>query len=191
MKFCSDCGASVSQKVPAGDNRPRYVCDACDTVHYQNPKIVAGCIPDWQGRILLCRRAIEPRYGLWTLPAGFMENQETALEAAVRETLEEANARVEVLDLFSLFNIPHVSQVYLIFRARLLDLDFLPGAESLEVKLFEPESIPWDELAFPTVRETLRLYLEDARTGGFSLHIGDIVRTPEHSGYLPRRPPPG
>lgn len=190
MRFCSNCGASVVHRVPIGDNRPRYVCEDCDTVHYQNPKIIAGCIPDWDGRILLCRRAIAPRYGYWTVPAGFMENGETALEAAVRETLEEANARVEVLELFSLFNIPHVSQVYLIFRSRLLDLDFKPGEESLEVKLFTPETIPWDELAFSTVRETLRFYLEDARNGGYSLHVGDIVRTRAHSGYLPRRPPP-
>lgn len=187
MNYCSNCGAPVAQRIPEGDNRLRYVCAACDTVHYQNPKIVAGCIPDYGGRILLCRRAIEPRYGLWTLPAGFMENDETAVEAAERETLEEANARVDDLQLYTVLNIPHVNQVYLMFRSRLLDLDFTPGAESLDVRLFEPDALPWQDLAFPTVRETLRFYLEDARTGGFPLHFGDIVRTETHAGYVPRR----
>src|SRR5690606_39254703 len=119
------------------------------------PKIVAGCIPEWEDRILLCRRAIEPRYGYWTLPAGFMENDETAVEAALRETYEEAQARVEVLDLYALFNLPHVNQVYLMFRSRLLDLDYATGCESLEARLLSREEIPWDQLAFETVRQTL------------------------------------
>ncbi|MGE0384435.1 MAG: NUDIX hydrolase [Gammaproteobacteria bacterium] len=176
MKFCSQCAAPVDRRIPEGDNRERWVCPACGTIHYENPRIVAGCIPEWEGRVLLCRRAIEPRYGLWTLPAGFMENAETALEAAARETLEEARARVEVIDLYALFNLPHVNQVYMIFRSRLTDLDFGPGAETLEVRLFEPEAIPWRELAFPTIEHALRFYFEDRARGSFALRMGDIVR---------------
>src|SRR5512135_1833745 len=143
MRFCSHCGSSdIALRIPDGDNRPRFVCAACGTVHYQNPKIVVGCLPEWNGQVLLCRRAIEPRHGLWTLPAGFLENAETPLEGAARETLEEANARVEVGDLYSLYNLPHISQVQLLFRAKLLDLDFSPGMESLEVKLFDEKEIP-------------------------------------------------
>jgi ADP-ribose pyrophosphatase YjhB (NUDIX family) len=178
MKFCSHCGAPVLRRVPAGDNRARYVCEACETVHYENPKIVAGCLAEWEGRILLCRRAIEPRHGLWTLPAGFMENDETTLQAAMRETLEEAGARVALAGLYALFNLPHINQVYLMFRGRLLAPDYAPGAESLAVELFAEENIPWQQLAFPVVRETLRLYLRERRAGVFGAHVGDIVHTP-------------
>lgn len=178
MKFCSECGAAVEQRIPTGDNRLRAVCPRCHVVHYQNPKVVAGCIPVWQDKILLCRRAIEPRHGLWTLPAGFMENDETTLQAARRETLEEASARVEIEGLYALFNLPHINQVYVMFRARLLDLNFGPGSESLEVELFAENKIPWDEMAFAVVRETLNLYFADRRAGVFRQHLGDIVRTP-------------
>ena len=174
MKFCSQCGATVEHKVPEGDTLPRYVCDACDTIHYQNPKVVTGCIPEWEDRILLCRRAIEPRTGLWTLPAGFMENSETSSEGAARETLEEACARVDIGDLYALFNIPHISQVYLIFRAQLLDLDYSPGLESLEVELFAEHEIPWDEIAFGVVKETLQRYFKDRAHGAYSLQVDDI-----------------
>ncbi len=145
-------------------------------VHYQNPKVVVGCIPAWEDKILLCRRAIEPRSGLWTLPAGFMERGETTQAGAARETLEEANARVEVGPLYSLFNLPHIDQVYLLFRSRLLDLDFYPGEESSEVRLFSEAEIPWGELAFPVVRETLVLYFRDQVTGYQGMYSGDIVR---------------
>jgi ADP-ribose pyrophosphatase YjhB (NUDIX family) len=175
MNFCSACGARVERRVPEGDNLPRHVCVSCGTIHYENPKIVVGCIPEWQDRILLCRRAIEPRRGLWTVPAGFMENGETTADGAQRETLEEANARVEILDLYAMFNIPHISQVYLLFRARLLDLDFHPGAESLEVRLFEEAEVPWDEIAFITVRRTLNHYFADRRKGSFAFHIGTVA----------------
>ncbi len=178
MKYCSNCGAPLSLKVPAGDNRLRHVCEACGEVHYLNPKLVVGCIPEWEDRVLLCRRAIEPKYGLWTLPAGFMENGETSVEGAIRETLEEAGARVEVIELYSLINLPDIDQVYLLFRARLLDLDFAPGDESLEVALFAEADIPWEELAFKTVRETLERYYEDRRRGGFRLYLGDIYHRP-------------
>lgn len=142
MKFCSLCGATVVQRIPDGDNRLRYVCDACHTVHYQNPRIVAGSLPVWDGQVLLCRRAIAPRLGYWTLPAGFMENGETLAQAAARETEEEANARIGDLQLYTLFDLPHISQVYLFFRAELLDLDFSAGDESLEVRLFDEAEIP-------------------------------------------------
>ncbi|MBK1724135.1 NUDIX hydrolase [Thiocystis violacea] len=176
MNYCSDCGAPVSLLVPPGDNRERHVCSACGTIHYQNPKVVVGCIPEWEDKILLCRRAIQPRQGLWTLPAGFMERGETTREGAARETLEEANARVEVGQLYSLFNLPHIDQVYMLFRARLLDLEFSPGEESLEVALFEEGEIPWELLAFQTVRETLKLYFRDRPGGHRGLYSGDIVR---------------
>ena len=174
MKYCSNCGSPVRSLIPPGDTLPRYVCDACTTIHYQNPKIVVGCIPEWEGKILMCRRAIEPRHGLWTLPAGFLENHETTLEGAVRETLEEAHARVEISMLYALYNVPHINQVYLLFRGQLLDLNFKPGAESLEVQLFDERQIPWEKLAFRTVRETLKVYFSDRRCGSFSFHIGDI-----------------
>ena len=161
MKFCSLCGGTLTRNIPPGDNRLRYVCLRCQTVHYQNPRIVAGCLPVWEDQVLLCRRAIEPRRGYWTLPAGFMENSETMLEAAMRETLEEARARVTDLDLYTLFDLPHISQVYVFFRARLLDLDFAAGEESLEVRLFRENEIPWSELAFPTVGRTLECYFAD------------------------------
>ncbi len=178
MKFCSQCSAPVSLRIPDGDNRPRHVCDACGTVHYENPRMVVGCLPEWEDRLMLCRRAIEPRHGLWTLPAGFMENGETTAEGAVRETLEEAGARVEVLDLYSMISLPDINQVYLLFRARLLDLDFSPGEESLEVALFREDQIPWQELAFRTVEMTLREYYRDRRLGRFPLHTGHIFHRP-------------
>ncbi len=182
MNYCSQCGAQVGVRVPEGDNRPRHVCGACGAIHYQNPKVVVGCIPEWEDCVLLCRRAIEPRYGLWTLPAGFMERGESAHEGAARETLEEADARVEVLDLYSLFSLPRIDHVYLLFRARLLDLGFGPGTESLEVRLFREDEIPWDEIAFAVVKETLKLYFADRKAGSFPLRTGEILRHPEDPG---------
>lgn len=179
MNFCSACGARLEHRVPPGDTLPRYVCPSCGIVHYENPKMVVGCIPEWQNRILLCRRAIEPRHGLWTVPAGFMENGETTAQGAQRETLEEANARVEILGLYALFNIPHINQVYMLFRARLLDLDFHAGAETLETRLFDEAEIPWDQLAFATVRRTLNLYFSDRRNGEYRFHMGTIEPLPK------------
>ncbi len=178
MKFCSNCGQPVAHRIPPGDNLPRYVCDACDTIHYLNPRMVVGCIPQWHDRILLCRRAIEPRHGMWTLPAGFMENDETLAQAAMRETLEEANARVELRDMYTILSVPHVSQVHVFYRARLLDLDFGPGSESLEVQLFDEADIPWQELAFRTVSSTLRHFYRDRKSGAFPLHTEDIPPPP-------------
>ncbi|EJL84812.1 ADP-ribose pyrophosphatase [Herbaspirillum sp. CF444] len=183
MKFCSECAHPVSLQIPPDDNRPRFVCGNCGAIHYQNPKMVVGSIPVWKHdgelRVLLCRRAIEPRHGYWTLPAGFMENGETTTDAAARETEEEAGARIELGPLFSLINVPHVHQVHLFYLAELLDLDYAAGTESLEVALFREEEIPWPDIAFPTVEYTLRAYFSDlakVRTGdgGFGLHTDDI-----------------
>lgn len=175
MKFCSQCGAPVARRTPPGDTHERFVCDACQTIHYENPKMVIGSIPEWEDRVLLCRRAIEPRYGLWTLPAGFMELRETTAEAAVREAMEEANAAIELGELYTLFNLPHFNQVYLFYRGRLLNLDFAPGTESLEVELFRESEIPWERLAFPVVIQTLQHYFADRRAGRYILHLGDIT----------------
>ena len=180
MKYCSECGKAVTLRVPNGDSILRYVCSNCETIHYQNPKIVTGCIPEWQEKILLCKRAIEPRYGLWTLPAGFMENEETTAEAAIRETWEEACADVELLDLYTIFNLPHVNQVYIIYRAKMSNLEFSVGQESLEVELYELSDIPWEQLAFAVVHETLRLYCQDAQRGEFRMYTGDIVINPNN-----------
>ena len=179
MKYCSNCGTSVTVCIPEGDNRERFVCPQCQTIHYQNPKIVAGCIPEWEDRILLCRRAIEPRYGLWTLPAGFMENGESTEQAAMRETWEEACARVEIDTLYSLLSIPHINQVYMLFRGTLINGKFAPGEESLECALYDESEIPWNELAFPVVEETLTRYYRDRKAGnGFPLQIGDVHKHP-------------
>jgi ADP-ribose pyrophosphatase YjhB (NUDIX family) len=164
----------VVKRVPPGDTLPRYVCDHCGVIHYQNPLLVVGSIPEHEDRVLLCRRAIEPRYGYWTLPAGFMENAETASQAALRETLEEAGARIELGAAFSLVSVPHVNQVHLFYRARLLDLEFKPGEESLEVALFRESDIPWDHVAFRTVGYTLRTWFEDRAKGSFGFHSHDI-----------------
>lgn len=161
MNYCSQCGSPVTQRIPIGDNRVRFVCSQCQLIHYQNPRIVAGCLPVWGEQVLLCRRAIEPRRGYWTLPAGFMENGETLEQAAARETEEEACARVRELSLYTLFDLPHISQVYMFFRAELVDLDFAAGDESLEVRLFDERDIPWSELAFPTVGRTLECFFAD------------------------------
>ena len=177
IKFCSACGADrIEFRVPDGDNLPRFVCGACGTIHYQNPKVVVGCLPESEDRVLLCRRAIEPRHGLWTLPAGFLENGETVAAGAVRETLEEANARVAVGELYTIISLPHISQIYMMFRARLLDLDFGPGPESLEVRLFPEDEIPWEELAFRTIGRTLRNYFLDRKLNAFRTRVSVLER---------------
>lgn len=174
MNFCSQCGHAVSLRMPEGDGRERYVCDNCHTVHYQNPKIVVGCLPTWGEKILLCRRAIEPRRGFWTLPAGFMENGETTPEGAARETWEEAQAHVNMGDLYAVFNIRHINQVYMMFRAELSNGEFGVGEESLETRLFTEAEIPWDELAFPTIARSLRYFFEDRKAGHFQFRMRDI-----------------
>lgn len=176
MNYCSDCGQPVTHRIPEGDDRPRYVCDSCGAIHYQNPRIIAGCLPTYEGKVLLCKRAIEPRYGLWTLPAGFMENGETTLQAALRETWEEALAEVESEGLYAIFNLPKINQVYMIFRGELNNLNFGPGTESLETELFEEHEIPWDDLAFEVMRKTLELYYHDVKKGEFPQRMLDITQ---------------
>lgn len=182
MNYCSECGDRVTFRVPAGDTLPRYVCNQCETIHYQNPKLVVGALAEWEDKVLLCKRAIEPRYGYWTLPAGFMENQESTSEGAVRETLEEANARIEIGPMYTLINVPHIDQVHIIYRARLLDLNFGPGTESLAVDLFTEENIPWDDIAFRTIRLSLEHYFADRRRGHFEFHSFDL-RPPRPEPY--------
>ena len=170
MKFCSQSGHEVALTVPEGDTLPRHVCGQCGTVHYENPKVVVGCVPEYEGRILICKRAIEPRLGYWTIPAGFMENGETLQEGAARETLEEAEAQVEIGELFAIVDVVRANQVHMMFRARMLNERYGAGHESLEVRLIEPDDIPWDEIAFASVRFGLEAWLEDRRTGQPRLH---------------------
>ncbi|MEW6464774.1 NUDIX hydrolase [Tibeticola sp.] len=175
IKHCRACGAPVVYRLPDdGDTRERAICTACHTVHYENPLNVVGTVPYLGERVLLCKRNIEPRWGKWTLPAGFMELGETAPQGAARETDEEAGARIEIEGLFSVLSVPRAGQVHLFYRARLLDERFDPGHETLEARLFAESEIPWDELAFRTVRETLLRYFADRRAGHFGVHTVDI-----------------
>jgi ADP-ribose pyrophosphatase YjhB (NUDIX family) len=165
MNFCSACGSPVSLRNPEGDHLARYVCDVCGVVHYQNPKLIVGCVPEHQGRILLCRRAIEPRLGFWTIPAGFMENGETTQEGARRESFEEAQAHVEIGSLLAVVHVLHADQVHVMFRAKLPEPKFGPAPESLEVGLFTEDEIPWSDIAFRSVDFALRRYFDDRRLG--------------------------
>jgi ADP-ribose pyrophosphatase YjhB (NUDIX family) len=174
VNYCSVCGATVSHKVPAGDSLFRHVCDGCMTIHYSNPKLVVGAMPIWGDQVLLCRRAIEPRYGKWTLPAGFMENHESVAEAALRETLEEACARVTLGEVSTMISLPHISQVHVIYHAQLLDLDFAAGEETLELRLFREGEIPWSEIAFRTVQLTLEHFFADRREGKFQFRALEL-----------------
>ena len=176
IKHCRACGTSVELRVPDdGDTRERAVCPACGTIHYVNPLLVVGTVPYLGDQVLLCKRAIEPRYGKWTLPAGFMELDETMAQGAARETAEEAGAEVEMGAFFSAMSIPRVGQVHVFYLARLLHDRFDPGHESLEARLFTEHDLPWDELAFTTVRETLKCFFADRRLGQFGLHDVDIT----------------
>lgn len=174
MNYCSTCGNAVERQIPKGDNRYRFVCPKCSTIHYQNPRIVAGTVPVWNGQVLLCRRAIEPRYGFWTLPAGFMENSETTQEAAARETQEEALADVIIQGLYTMIHVPHIDQVHIFYLASMKNDEHGAGDESLETKLFDLEEIPWPEISFPTVRRTLEHFVNDSGTQLFPLHVSDV-----------------
>jgi len=175
MNYCSNCGAKLKYRIPEGDDLPRYVCDTCHVIHYINPKIVVGCIPEWQDRLLLCRRAIEPRKGKWTLPAGYLENNETLAEGAKRETLEEAKADIEIIAPYAMFNLTFISQIYLMFRGKMIDNTFGPGSESTHVALFLEKDIPWDDLAFNVIKETLNRFFRDRKKGNYPFQIGDIA----------------
>lgn len=177
MKFCNQCGNSVSLTIPAGDDRHRHVCDECDIIHYQNPNIIAGCLPIYKDKVLLCKRAIEPRSGYWTLPAGFMENGESIEEGAIRETWEEAEAKVSLESLYTVYSIPEINQVYMIFKAEMTQPKFAAGIESLEVVLFEEADIPWDELAFPMMTKTLRHFFSDRKKGHYPLRSEALYRS--------------
>jgi ADP-ribose pyrophosphatase YjhB (NUDIX family) len=182
MNFCSSCGQPVTLAIPDGDHLPRYVCNSCTTIHYQNPRLVVGCVPEYEGKILLCRRAIEPRLGFWTLPAGFMENGESLQSAAARESMEEALAKVEIGSLVAIVHVLHAHQVHVMFRASLLDPNVGAGPESQEVALFDEADIPWHEMAFKSIDFALKCYLEDRRAGREGLHFHDIdyrSKTPE------------
>tara|TARA_B110000014_G_scaffold264187_1_gene263932 strand:+ start:34448 stop:34984 length:537 start_codon:yes stop_codon:yes gene_type:complete len=176
MNFCNECGHKVVRKVPKGDNRPRYSCENCDTIFYQNPKIISGTVTIQDNQILLCKRAIEPRYGLWTIPAGFLENKETIEEGCLRETLEETNAEVKIQSLYAIFNIPQISQIYMLYLAHLGQQEYGSTTESLEVKLFKEQDIPWDQLAFPFVPKILKYIFTDIKNNEFPLRIETIER---------------
>jgi ADP-ribose pyrophosphatase YjhB (NUDIX family) len=176
IKHCRNCGTGVVYRVPDdGDVRERAVCPACDTIHYENPLNVVGTVPHLGDRVLLCKRNIEPRWGKWTLPAGFMELGETTLEGAARETVEEAGAQIEMEGLFTVMSVPRVGQVHMFYLARLLSDTFDPGHETIEARLFTEAEIPWDEIAFRTVKETLELYFEGRRKGRLTVHNVDVV----------------
>ena len=170
IHYCSVCGTPVQQLIPTGDNALRHVCPNCHTVHYQNPRMVVGTLPVWEDKILLCRRAIEPRHGYWTLPAGFMENGESLEQAASRETLEEAGCSIDLGKLFAIVSIPHIHQVHFFYRAQLLNLDFAPGEETLEIGLFSENDLPWQDLAFRSVSFALQQFLSDRKAGLQQLH---------------------
>lgn len=181
MKYCQLCAELITYRIPLGDDKPRNCCLACDVVFYENPKNIVGTLPVFEDKVLLCRRAIEPRRGMWTLPAGFMENGETTLQGAIRETLEEAGASVYAEDctLYTLFNLPYINQVYFFFLTTLTSPTFHPGEESLEVALFREDEIPWDALAFSVVRITLEQYFADRRSAQFPVRMFDLHYSPE------------
>lgn len=181
MKFCTSCGGRVSLQIPEGDDRQRYVCTACEFIHYINPRVIVGCLPVHEGKVLLCKRSIEPRYGLWTLPAGFMENGETTMQGAARETWEEARARATGLQLYRIFDLPYISQVYMFYRCTLEDGAFGVGPESLECGLYAENEVPWDELAFPVVHETLRDYFAERGEGVFPVKVSALEYQPRMS----------
>jgi len=182
INFCSLCGSTMTRKIPVDDDHVRDVCPACGHVHYENPKMVVGTIPVWEDQILLCRRNIEPRRDKWTLPAGYLENQESVQDGAARETLEETRAEVSIVGPYRLFNILFVDQIYFMFRAKLLTLDFGPTGESTEVRLFRESEIPWDEIAFEVIRMTLVDYFEDRKTGAYDFYVKDLVYQPGRKG---------
>lgn len=183
MKFCSACGGDITYRIPAGDDRDRAVCNGCNTIHYVNPRIIVGCVPEYQGKLLLCLRAIEPRKGFWTLPAGFMENGETTEQGAARETWEEAQARAENMSLYRVYDVPYINQVYMFYRCTVSEGMHKAGPESLDTRLFAPGDIPWDDLAFPSVYRALASYLRDREAGdAFPVEVETILRRRDAGG---------
>ena len=181
MKFCSHCGNTVVLQIPAGDDRERFVCSSCEFIHYSNPRVIVGCLPIYEGKVLLCKRAIEPRKNYWTLPAGFMENGETSMQGAARETWEEARARVSNIDLYRVFDVPYISQIYMFYRCDLDKGEHGAGPESLDTALYDEHDLPWDKIAFPVVTETLREYFADVTSGLFPVRVSAIDHRPRRS----------
>ena len=182
MNFCVVCGHKTIEKVPLGDHQLRRVCIECDNIHYINPKVICGALVLWENKVLLCRRAIEPRYGLWSLPAGYLELFETLAQGAARETREEAEAEIEIEQLYCMYNIPRIGQIYVLFKANLIDGVFGAGEESIECQLFEEHEIPWSELAFPSVEQTLKHYFEDRKSNSFQMHLETLGSRLDHTG---------
>ena len=182
MTFCTACGHKTTEKIPLGDTRLRRVCTACANIHYENPKVICGALVLWENKVLLCRRAIEPRYGLWTLPAGYMELQETMAQGAARETREEAEAEVSIGELYCMYDIPRIGQIYVLFKSTLIAGQFGAGDETIESRLFEEHEIPWGDLAFPSVERTLRHYFADQKTGSFPMHLETLGSRLDHTG---------
>ena len=176
MKYCSVCGSLTVKKIPEGDNRERDCCENCGTIHYTNPKIIVGTIPYRDSAVLLCKRGIEPRYGKWTLPGGFLENGETVSQGAFRETIEETNTEVEMGNLYAIYNVPQINQFYMLHLAKVVSDNFSPTWESLEVQFFKEDEIPWDELAFPFVPMTLKNFFSDGKVGEYPLTTETIER---------------
>ena len=174
MKYCSNCGAPVELKIPSGDSRERHVCDQCKTIHYQNPRVIACCIPTHQDQVLLCKRAIEPREGFWTVPGGFLENGETSMQGALRECYEEALATISNPILSALYDIPQINQVYVFYRGELANMNFGAGDESHHTDLFNEQQVPWELLAFPVIELALHNYFEDLKSGSFKVHSGHL-----------------
>jgi ADP-ribose pyrophosphatase YjhB (NUDIX family) len=174
IQHCRVCGGATVYRVPQDDNRERAVCTVCGEIHYQNPINVVGTVPFWGDQVLLCKRNIEPRFGMWTLPAGFMEHGESTAEGALRETIEEAGANVEMLGLFTVLNVVRAGQVHIFYRARLLDTTLAPGPETIEARLFREHEVPWEQIAFRTVRDTLVHYFADRKCDVFNVHAGDV-----------------
>ncbi len=173
-KFCNSCGHAVEIRIPGGDHRDRHICPACGHIQYFNPRVIAGAIAEWEGRILMCKRAIEPRLGRWTFPAGFLELGETSAAGAARETLEEAEAEIQDPQLLAVISVPHVSQIYLIHRAQLRSPHHAATPESSETRLMSEAEIPWDDIAFPTIWQGLRFYFADRAAGRWDIHSMDL-----------------
>lgn len=182
MNFCGNCGQKTVEKIPLGDQQVRRVCSHCATIHYVNPKVICGALVIHDDKVLLCRRAIEPRYGLWTLPAGYMELFETMEQGAARETREEAEAEVSIEQLYCMYNIPRIGQIYVLFKAQLIDGKFGAGEETIESRLFSEDEIPWEQLAFPSVERTLRHYFADRKTNQFDIHLETLGTRLDHTG---------
>lgn len=172
MKFCSNCGHKVEKKAVKGDFLPRYVCDNCNIIHYQNPNVVTGALPIWEDKVLLCKRGIEPRKGYWNVPGGYLENGETVEDGAIREVWEEAQTKIVITGLHMVYSIARINQVYMHFLADLQALDFKPTEESTEVRLFSEEEIPWGEIAFASSKFTLKRFFEDRKKGIRQVHLG-------------------